>query len=147
MVNGTRSCAERVLWAAIKDLAGLLVNLRAVFGWVLSDAKSDCPVGVIYVMHDGVAAEVRYGIGLPFWNQSYATEAVTLASNCLLAQDAVESVWTAVDCENIKTRRVLDKAGFEQDGVLVNWAILPAFSKNTARDAISYRGLSLAFSK
>jgi RimJ/RimL family protein N-acetyltransferase len=98
-------------------------------------------------MHDGVAAEVRYGIGVPFWNQSYATEAVTLASNCLLAQDAVESVWTAVDCENIKTRRVLEKAGFEQDGVLVNWAILPAFSKNTARDAISYRGLSLAFSK
>lgn len=192
MVNGTRSCAERVRWAAIKELPGSLVNLRAVletdddqlfdsyfqsieaacflsrkphrsvsqtravlqnwcewgtrgnksnFGWVISDGKSDCPVGVLYVIHDGIAAEIHYGIGVPFWNQGYATEAVTLATNWLLAQDAVESVWMAVDCENIKTRRVLEKAGFEQDGVLVNWAILPAFSKNTARDAISYRRL------
>ena len=78
---------------------------------------------------------------MPFWDQGYATEAVTLASNWLLAQDAVQSVWTAVDYENIQTRRVLEKAGFEKDGVLVTWAILPAFSEKTARNAISYRRL------
>jgi RimJ/RimL family protein N-acetyltransferase len=94
-------------------------------------------------MHDGVAAEVHYGIGVPFWNQGYATEAVTVASNWLLAQDAVQSVWTAVDYENIQTRRVLEKAGFEQDGVLMNWAILPAFSEKTARDALRYQRLRI----
>jgi RimJ/RimL family protein N-acetyltransferase len=94
-------------------------------------------------MHDGVAAEVHYGIGVPFWNQGYATEAVTVASNWLLAQDAVQSVWTAVDYENIQTRRVLEKAGFEQDGVLMNCAILPAFSEKTARDALRYQRLRI----
>lgn len=113
------------------------------FGWVISDTNSDFPVGVLYVMHDGVAAEVHYGIGVPFWNQGYATEAVTLATNWLLAQDAVEIVWTAVDYENMKTRRVLEKAGFEQDGVLVNWAILPAITAEAARDALRYQRLRI----
>jgi len=94
-------------------------------------------------MHDGIAAEIHYGIGVPFWNQGYATEAVTLATNWLLAQDAVEIVWTAVDYENIKTRRVLEKAGFEQDGVLVNWAILPAITAEAARDALRYQRLRI----
>ena len=119
---------------------GTRVN-KSNFGWVISDAKSDCPVGVLYLMHDGVAAEVHYGIGVPFWNQGYASEAVQMATNWLLSHDAVQSVWTAVDTENIKTRRVLEKAGFEHDGVLANWAILPAFSEKTARDAIRYRRL------
>lgn len=121
---------------------GTRVN-KSNFGWVISEAKSDCPVEVLYVMHDGVAAEVHYGIGVPFWNQGYATEAVTLASNWLLAQDAVQSVWTAVDWENTQTRRVLEKAGFAQDGVLANWAILPAYSEKTARDALRYQRLRI----
>jgi RimJ/RimL family protein N-acetyltransferase len=121
---------------------GTRVN-KSNFGWVIADAKSDFPVGVLYVMHDGVAAQVHYGIGMPFWNQGYATEAVTLATNWLLAQDAVEIVWTAVDYENMKTRRVLEKAGFEQVGLLVNWAILPAITAEAARDALRYQRLRI----
>ena len=115
---------------------------KSNFGWVISDAKTDFPVGVLYVVHDGFAAEIHYGIGVPFWNQGYASEAVKLATNWLLSHDAVQSVWTAVDIENSKTHRVLEKAGFEKDGVLANWSILPAFSEKTARDAIRYRRLS-----
>lgn len=121
---------------------GSLFN-ESNFGWVISDTKNDLPVGVLYVMLDGFSAEVHYGIGVAFWNQGFATEAVKLATNWLLSHDSVRRVWTAVDCEHIKTRRVLEKAGFEQDCVLASCSIIPALSEKTARDAIIYRRLKL----
>jgi RimJ/RimL family protein N-acetyltransferase len=118
-------------------------TLRSLEGQLQGILESDffprqcSPSGKLYVIQDGFSAEVHYGIGVPFWSQCYASEAV----NWLLSHDAVQSGWTAVDCEKTNTRRVLKKAGFEQDGVLANWSILPAFSEKTALDAIRFHRL------
>jgi RimJ/RimL family protein N-acetyltransferase len=54
-----------------------------------------------------------------------------------LNKPTIQRVWTAVDVEHIATRRVLEKIGFQSEGLLRSWAVLPAF-RSQARDAVPY---------
>jgi len=109
----------------------------ADFGWIIASLLGDEPVGILYSMVEGSAVEIHYGIGVPHWSQGIATDAVRVATDWLISQPTVFRVCTAVDCENVATRRVLRKAGFEEEGLLKSRLVLPAFG-DEARDAVSY---------
>lgn len=61
-------------------------------------------------------AEIGYGIAGNFQGYGYATEAVCAAVDWALEQNMITCVTAEVDKDNIASRRVLEKSGFEPTG-------------------------------
>ena len=70
---------------------------------------------------DGGASGVHYGLGYFIrrgrWNRGYATEAVSAALGFIFAADACR-VTASCLAENLSSRRVLEKCGFSQEGLM-----------------------------
>jgi RimJ/RimL family protein N-acetyltransferase len=69
--------------------------------------------------------------------QGFVTEAVGAVANWLLNKPNIQRVRTAVDVEHVAIQRVLEKMGFQNEGLLRSWAVLSAFGAH-ARDAVPY---------
>jgi ribosomal-protein-alanine N-acetyltransferase len=105
--------------------------------WVVANRLTREAVGIVFAYAKRHVVEIHYGIGLDHHRQGFATEAVAAVANWLLNKPTIQRVWTAVDVEHIATRRVLEKIGFQSEGQLRSWAVLPAFGSQ-ARDAVPY---------
>ena len=70
---------------------------------------------------DGGERGAHYGLGYfirrDLWNRGYATEAVTAALDFIFSKDAFR-VTASCLAENLGSRRVLEKCGFTQEGLL-----------------------------
>jgi len=71
---------------------------------------------------DGGDVGVHYGLGYfirrNLWNRDYATEAVAAALNFIFSADACR-VSASCLAENLASRRVLEKCGFVQEGLMI----------------------------
>ena len=71
---------------------------------------------------DGGENGAHYGLGYfirrDLWNRGYATEAVTAALDFIFSKDAFR-VTASCLAENLGSRRVLEKCGFAQEGLMV----------------------------
>jgi ribosomal-protein-alanine N-acetyltransferase len=105
--------------------------------WVVANRLTHEALGIVFVFAKRHVVEIHYGIGVDHHRQGFATEAVAAATNWLLSIPNIQRVWTAVDVEHLATRRVLEKLGFQSEGLLRSWMILPAFG-SLARDAVPY---------
>jgi len=83
------------------------------------------------------AAELGYWIGKPYWGQGYASEAVAGVVRCAFEDLALHRLHASHFAGNLASRRVLEKAGFQCEGVsreavfhwgryedLVRWGLL-----------------------
>jgi RimJ/RimL family protein N-acetyltransferase len=82
-------------------------------------------------------AELGYLIGRPYWGRGYATEALRAVVQWALQQAQVFRVWAVCDVENAASARVLEKCGFEKEGLLRKCNVHPQVS-NTPRDCLCY---------
>lgn len=103
------------------------------FSWVIGTRDEDEPIGVFVVIPDGHKTEIHFGIGERFWGRGLVAEAGAAAVQALWQSPAVQKIWTVCDVEHTGSRRVLEKLGFQCEGTLQKWLVLPAFG-NTARD-------------
>ena len=135
-------------WAVHKDEADSLHILRTVLmndgkaenevTWAVTIKGSDEPVGSIGILPSEVSLgegepEIGYWIGVPFWGQGYIPEAVRfLLRRCF--EKGAERVWCSHFEGNEKSRRVIEKCGF-QYRCTQDWFV-PAF--NETRKALYY---------
>jgi ribosomal-protein-alanine N-acetyltransferase len=105
--------------------------------WVVVDRFTHEAVGIVFAFAKRHVVEIHYGVGLDHHRQGFATEVVGAVANWLLNKPSIQRVWTAVDVEHVATQRVLEKIGFQSEGLLRSWAVLPAFGAQ-ARDAVPY---------
>jgi RimJ/RimL family protein N-acetyltransferase len=78
-------------------------------------------VGAISLMHiDRVHshAEMGYWIGVPFWNQGYATEAAAAVLSYAFGELGLHRVWAQHMTRNPASGRVLRKIGMQHEGRL-----------------------------
>ena len=68
-------------------------------------------------------ADIGYWLGVPFWNQGYMTEAISLISHFSFEYLDVVRVYAMVLVCNAGSRRALEKNGFSLDGTLRNHAL------------------------
>lgn len=99
------------------------------FSWSITP-PGDSPrvMGMISASPDPRRAwswSLGYVLGREWWDQGYMTEAVLVVVGHLLAQPGVLRVWAWVDVENYASQRVLEKAGFEREGILRRWSLHP----------------------
>ena len=83
-------------------------------------------VGIVKAGITGHGAQIGYVIHQPFWGQGLATAAVRQVTSLLEAQPEVRRLWATCALENPASARVLEKCGFQREGILRNWVIYPS---------------------
>lgn len=78
-----------------------------------------------------------YVLGKRYWGKGYMTEIVRAVADWALLQSFIHRVWAVADIDNIASARVLEKSGFEREGILKCWSLHPNISP-IPRDCWSY---------
>ncbi|HEX8296343.1 MAG TPA: GNAT family N-acetyltransferase [Chthoniobacteraceae bacterium] len=109
------------------------------FGWVLIEKSSGQLIGMIAATANRAAW--RYNLGYVLarthWNQGLMTEAVIAVTRALFELAGVCRVWAVADAENLGSIRVLEKAGFQREGMLRKWSLHPGM-EDMPRDCWCY---------
>jgi [ribosomal protein S5]-alanine N-acetyltransferase len=98
------------------------------FPWVLASRATGKLVGGIEIRPEPGSPhriEVGYVLARPYWGQGYMTEALRAVSDWALHQPGVRRVWAECDLENVGSARVMEKSGFEREGVLRCCVVFP----------------------
>jgi len=95
------------------------------FTWVLTLKDDDSAVGMLALRPVRHRAEVGYVLARLYWNRGYMTEALRAMVGWALAQPELYRVWAVCDVENPASARVLEKAGFQREGILRRWLVHP----------------------
>jgi len=82
-------------------------------------------------------AQVGYVVHEPFCGRGIATLAVASMVEQLETAPGVERIWATCALDNPASTRVLEKCGFEREGILRNWVVYPALG-DRAVDNYSY---------
>lgn len=70
-----------------------------------------------------LSAEMGYWLGEPYWGRGFGTRAVQAASDWAFDYYRVVRLFATVFPQNIGSIRVLEKAGFEREGVMRQSAV------------------------
>ncbi len=126
---------DRRVWRNLRDHFPHPYTAHDADEWLAHAADEPTPEGTWAVEVDGVAAgtvslhrgradegcgaEIGYWIGEPFWGRGIATAAVRAATEAALAEPGLYRVFAAVFAWNPASMRVLEKAGYLREGVMV----------------------------
>jgi RimJ/RimL family protein N-acetyltransferase len=100
---------------AEKFISGANKNGEAAFLVTLRDRTVIGACGIMF-RHDD-APELGYWLGVPYWNQGYATEALHALIDYAFTDLAHDALQAGARVTNPASRRVLEKCGFQWTGV------------------------------
>jgi len=120
--------AERYLAHIFTNPQSVAFHLREPSGRVIGIAKA------IVSEH---RAQLGYVVHRPFWGRGIATEALRKLTAIARDIPGISRVWATCALDNTASVRVLEKCGYEREGVLKNWATYPALGGG-AFDNYSY---------
>jgi RimJ/RimL family protein N-acetyltransferase len=111
--------------------------------WFRAICLDNRPIGYISVTPksgiDECRGEIGYALGFKYWGRGIATQAVKMVANTIFSEfPHLERLEGLVDVENVGSQRVLQKAGFQREGVLRKYFCL----KGKTRDMVMFSLLS-----
>lgn len=109
----------------------------AEYHWAITRPAEDRLIGMISARIGGHMCDIGYVLGRKYWGRGYMTEAVTALSDWILADPDFYRVWAVCDVDNAASARVLEKSGFEKEGVLHRYMMHPNQSSEP-RDCLAY---------
>ena len=99
------------------------------FSWSMTPpGMSGRVMGMISASPDKSRAwtwSIGYVLGREWWDQGYMSEAVRAVVATLFTEPGTQRVWAWVDEENFASMRVLEKSGFQREGILRRWSLHP----------------------
>jgi ribosomal-protein-alanine N-acetyltransferase len=95
---------------------------EAVWAITLDD---DRLAGVIAVRPSGHKADFGYALAQAYWGRGISTEAARAVVDEVFRLPRIKRIWATCSIENVGSRRVLEKAGLEREGILRNWSMRP----------------------
>ena len=99
------------------------------FAWIIELQTSNEPMGSVGLSPSKpFALSGGYILNQRFWGKGYASEAWGCLLNWCIAQPRVYRVDALYDVENPASRRVMEKAGMEFEGILRRYSIHPNVS-------------------
>jgi RimJ/RimL family protein N-acetyltransferase len=97
---------------------GALNQPGGEIGFLITE-PDDTIVGGCGIKHDGTHPEIGYWLGLPYWGQGYATEAVRALIDHAFGDLGHQALQAGARVSNPASRRVLEKCGFQWTGVVL----------------------------
>ncbi|MEY2510394.1 MAG: [ribosomal protein S5]-alanine N-acetyltransferase [Verrucomicrobiota bacterium] len=86
---------------------------------------------------DDQGINLGYLLARPFWGQGLMSEALSTIVEWAFSLPSVFRIWAVCDLENGASARLLERNGFNQEGILRNWSLHPNVS-STPRDCYCY---------
>lgn len=122
-----------ILWAQQK-----WANSDAEFMWIIAERISQKPMGILIFMQQNAIGEIHFGLGTAFQRQGLMQEAIRTALVFLQQSKKLSKIETFSAVENIGSRQVLEKVGFENIAVLPAYALFPNWN-DQLQDCVQYR--------
>lgn len=88
-------------------------------------------------------ASTGYVLAKQFWGQGYAVEALHLISTVAMELD-VQRLYALCHTDHLRSRRVLEKAGFANEGILRRYMVFPNSGIAGAQDVYCYAKVPLS---
>ncbi|XP_023527199.1 uncharacterized protein LOC111790509 [Cucurbita pepo subsp. pepo] len=141
--KAARSCS----WEPYQDISDAIkyINDQVLsHPWHRAICVDGRPVGAISVTaneaaRDRCRGELGYVLGSKFWGKGIGTAAVKLvAERIFVERPELERLEALVDVENLASQRVVEKAGFQREGVLRKYGVM----KGQIRDYVMFSLLS-----
>lgn len=130
-----RHADDRAVWRNLRDLFPHPYTERDADAWLAFAAADPSPAGVYAIDVDGEAAgvialepgrdierlswEVGYWLGQAFWGRGVVTEALCAVTDAAFREPDVVRIYAPVFSWNRPSMRVLEKAGYRREAVLV----------------------------
>ena len=87
--------------------------------WAISPKDQDEVIGDIgYGPHHGFNAEIGFKLRPDYWNQGLMTEAIRAVIRFLFTQTEIKRIEATTRPENLAAATVLEKNGFQKEGVM-----------------------------
>jgi [ribosomal protein S5]-alanine N-acetyltransferase len=103
-------------------------NDNNTFPWVIECRESGRLMGMIEARMTMHGIEIGYVLAKAHWGKGYMTEALQAVIEWGFEEDSVFRVWAYCNVENGASRRVMEKAGMQYEGVLRKWGHTPNIS-------------------
>ncbi|KAI9119576.1 hypothetical protein K1719_009452 [Acacia pycnantha] len=122
-----------------KDTAvDFIQNIPSNFSWCRAICVDDRAIGSVSVQsysgNDKArarSAELGYVLGSNYWGKGITTKAVKMVVEMAFAEfPDLERLEALVDVENVASQRVLEKAGFQREGILRKFLFIKGKSRN-----------------
>lgn len=113
----------KLIEEAEKHLAKMLKSMedKTAFWWIFVDAKTSKSVGyggLFEIDMENHKAEIGYGFLKEFWGKGYASSIVDYITNFGYNELKLHRIFGLVDPENKASKRVLEKSGYLNEGVM-----------------------------
>ncbi|KAK4258097.1 hypothetical protein QN277_007593 [Acacia crassicarpa] len=122
-----------------KDTAvDFIQNIPSNFSWCRAICVDDCAIGSVSVQYysgndkaRAKSAELGYVLGSKYWGKGITTKAAKMAVETAFAEfPDLERLEALVDVENVASQKVLEKAGFQREGILRKFLFIKGKSRN-----------------
>lgn len=138
----TRFCTWEP-YTSKEDAIHFINNKVLPHPWFRAICLNGRPIGAISVTknsgNDECRGELGYVLGFKYWGKGIATKAVKLVANTIFSEwPQLERLEAIVYAENVGSQKVLEKVGFQREGVLRKFMIL----KGKTRDIVMFSLLS-----
>ena len=85
-------------------------------------------IGIIDPRIEGPKVGIGYGAARAYWGKGYVTEATRAIIQWAFQQPSIYRVYATTDVENVASRRVMEKAGMQCEGILRKYILHPNIS-------------------
>jgi ribosomal-protein-alanine N-acetyltransferase len=82
------------------------------YQWIILERHSGQCAGTISCRPKGHAADFGYFLGRDYWGKGLASDAASAVLAWLAAQPEITRIWATVDVENARSRRLLERLGW-----------------------------------
>ena len=106
------------------------------YTWIIENRATSEISGSFAARVNGHKIEIGYLLAQPHWGKGIMTEVVSSFIKNSFLNQSVERVGAVCDVENAASRKVVEKAGMQYEGILASWMLHPNMGL-TARDCYS----------
>lgn len=130
-------------YSSKEDAMNYIINVVVPHPWMRAICLKGRPIGSISVTPNGgndrIRAELGYVLASKYWGKGIITKAVNIVASTIFVEwPHLERLEAFVDVDNPGSQRVLEKAGFQREGVLRRYMLL----KGWPRDMVIFSLLS-----
>jgi [ribosomal protein S5]-alanine N-acetyltransferase len=101
---------------------------EARFPYVITRKGTGAVIGIIDPRMEGSKVGIGYGAARAYWGNGYVLEATRAIIDWAFQQPAIFRVYATTDVENSASRRVMEKAGMQCEGILRKYILHPNIS-------------------
>jgi len=133
-------------WTPHTDVQQTIVFLESLsnnwdehreYAWSLFRKSDDQLIGMITLRIDSFQANGGYLLAKPYWGNGYMAEALIEVRDLAFSLPEIQRFQLVCDVENPASARVMEKAGFEKEGVLRKYILHPNIS-DVPRNCLCY---------